>query len=540
MRGWGIVTLLLATLCTPLAAQEADYAVIPLPQTITYDEGDAFLLDSTCVIVADGTLAREAAFLHDYLLAVTAIDVPIVERPAPKRRTITLACEDALCPDEGYTLTVAAQHVTLRGATAAGVFYGIQTLRKALPVGAYTTVALPAATIHDAPRYAYRGVMLDCARHFFPVAFIEEFLDLLALHNINRFHWHLTDDQGWRIEIKKYPLLTTVGSSRAATTIGHNSLIDDATPYGGYYTQDEARHIVDYARQRHIEVIPEIDMPGHQTAALAAYPMLGCTGGPYAVGINWGIYLNILCLGSEQTYTFCEDVLREIIDIFPSEYIHIGGDEAPTDIIAHCPRCQALMAAQGRTAATLQGYFTARIAAFLAAQGRTAIGWDEILDDALPAATIIHCWRGVARAEQAASANYDVILSQTDYCYLDYYQADPILYDEPPAIGGLLTVEQVYALGDALATLTPATEDHLLGIQGNLWTEYISSPPHVEYMLLPRIAALADVQWAQSREPFAAFAARLPRLTALYNCYHLPYGRHLWREEIPPRDRDYY
>ncbi len=351
----GVLLLYLLTFL-PISAQ---YDVVPMPQQIQLSEGEPFVLDADVHIWAADGLEREAAFLQTYLSEITGLQLPISTQKQRNERFIELTVSPEVTNREGYVLTVTDQAVTIKGGSAAGVFYGIQTLRKSLTPQTsnfklqtsnfkpqtsnfkYQTL-VPPVTITDAPRFPYRGMHLDCARHYFPISFIKKYIDLLALHNMNVFHWHLTDDQGWRIEIKKWPQLTTVGSQRSGTVIGTNSDLDDHIPYGGYYTQDEARDIVAYAKERHITVIPEIDMPGHMLAALASYPELGCTGGPYQVGHYWGVYKDVLCVGNPLVYQFVEDVLTEIMDIFPSEVIHIGGDETPTEKWEACPKCQSL------------------------------------------------------------------------------------------------------------------------------------------------------------------------------------------------------
>ena len=299
-----------------------DYEVVPLPQSLEMQKGDPFVLDADVCIVAPEALQREAAFLHDYLKELTDLNLPVATKYDKKTRSIALSVSLKVAEPEGYVLTVSRKGIVIEGGSAAGVFYGIQTLRKSLGMGAASQV-LPAVVITDAPRFSWRGMHLDCSRHFFPVSFVKKFIDLLAMHNMNVFHWHITDDQGWRIEIEKWPKLISVGSRRSGTIIGTNSDLDDEQPYGGYYTKAEAREIVRYAAERHITVVPEIDMPGHMLAALASYPELGCTGGPYQVGHYWGVYKDVLCVGNEKVYQFVEDVLTEIMEIFPSEVIHI-------------------------------------------------------------------------------------------------------------------------------------------------------------------------------------------------------------------------
>ena len=387
---------------------------------------------------------------------------------------------------------------------------------------------------------------LDCSRHFFSTDFIKKFIDLLALHNMNRFHWHLTDDQGWRIEIKKWPKLISIGSQRSGTIIGTNSDIDDGIPYGGYYTQEEARDIVRYAQERHITVIPEIDMPGHMLAALASYPELGCTGGPYQVGHYWGVYKDVLCVSNERVYQFVEDVLTEIMDIFPSEVIHIGGDETPTEKWLQCPKCQALqkqLPAPQQSAADfepltsklspLQAHFTQRVFNFLTSKGRRALGWDEILDGS-PQDAMIMSWRGTEPGAKAAETGHDVVMTPTTYCYFDYQQVKDTQF-EPSRCGGFTPIEKVYSLDPAPDSLSVAAREHILGAQANLWAEYMTNEAMVEYQALPRMSALSEVQWTQpERKDYEAFKERLTRLTALFELYHYQYAKHLWPDRQMP------
>ena len=397
-------------------------------------------------------------------------------------------------------------------------------------------ITLPATVISDAPRFGYRGMMLDCGRHFWPVPFVKKFIDILALHNMNVFHWHLNEDQGWRIEIKKYPKLTEIGSKRSCTVLGHNSDIDDGTPYEGFYTQDEAREIVRYAAERNITVIPEIDMPGHTVAALASYPELGCTGGPYSVGYGWGIYKDVLCLGNEKVYTFLQNIIDELIDIFPAKYIHIGGDESPTVRWENCPKCQALAKANNVDAKHLQEVFTNRMEKYINSKGRSIIGWDEIAQGNINKSATIMSWRGVEPGSKATEAGHDVIMSPTTYCYFDYYQSEN-KDKEPMCIGGYLPVSKVYEFDAAPESLSETAKKHILGVQANLWTEYVSTTNMVEYMILPRMAALSEVQWTPvARKNFDEFVKRETHMTKIYDRCGYRYAIHLWPERPRPLD----
>lgn len=525
---------------TAATAQTECYSVVPLPQEITQGKGDAFVIEPTTLIVCDMTSTvakRDAEMLASWLKDITGMSLQLSAKAA-KQPAIQLVIDPKIDGAEAYLMEVTKKGLKIKAQTNDGLFYGIQTLRKSVAnivaEGTHAeAVTLPAATINDKPRFGYRGMMLDCSRHFFSVDFVKKYIDLIALHNMNTFHWHLTDDQGWRIEIKKYPRLTEVGGWRTGTVIGYNSMVDDSVRYGGYYTQAEAREIVAYAAQRHITVIPEIDMPGHMKAALTAYPELGCTGGPYEVGHRWGVYRDILCMGNEKVYTFCEDVLSEIMDIFPSTRIHIGGDEAPKDVARDCPKCQAMMQREGLNIDNCQGYFTNRIEKFLNGHGRSIVGWDEILAGNINQSATIHAWRGIEHAVVAANKGHDVILSPTAFCYFDYTQIPkPDSHHEPSNVNPGLTVEKVYSLDPAPEGIPEEALSHILGVQANLWTEYVVCPNQVEYMVLPRMAALCEVQWTTAPKNYDNFVARLTRLTRLYRIYNYTYARHLWPDEL--------
>ena len=526
--------------CTSCSKEvEATYQVVPLPQEVSLTQEAPFRLNKSTIIAypeGNSLLQRNAEFLSEYLrqsVGFAPQAKPFAEGQAPEEGCILLDIDDDIESPEGYTLTVDTDGVEIEGQTPNGVFYGIQTLRKSIPAGQEATdVLLPAGEVKDAPRFGYRGFMLDCSRHFFPVEFVKKFIDILALHNINTFHWHITDDQGWRIEIKKYPELTKIGSVRNRTVIGRNTPEYDNTPYGGFYTQDEAREIVRYAQERYITVIPEVDLPGHMLAALAAYPELGCTGGPYEVCPNWGVFEDVLCIGNEKTFEFLEGVLDEIIDIFPARYIHIGGDEVPRTRWEKCPKCQARIRQLGLKADKdhsaedrLQSYCMARIEKYLNGKGRQIIGWDEILEgEVAPNATVMS-WRGLEGGIEAAQLGHDVIMVPTSYAYLDYYQTDN-REGEPLAIGGYVPIEKVYSLEPMPDVLTDEQKKHIIGAQANLWTEYILDGAHVEYMALPRMAALSEVQWTQpEKKNYEDFRARLMPLLRIYELDSINYSK---------------
>lgn len=524
-------------------AASADYNVVPRPQTITLAKGGEYLLDGTKLVVypADNAdMERNARFLVDYIKEMTQINVSsAVQNKKNVKGNISLSLNQKIANPEGYTITVDKKGVNIAGATAAAVFRGIQTLRKSLPiVKGEASVALPFVNISDAPRFAYRGMHLDCARHFFPLEVVKDYIDMIALHGMNKFHWHLTEDQGWRIEIKKWPKLTTVGAWRSGTVISRNTPIEDGIRHGGFYTQDECREIVKYAADRYITVIPEIDMPGHMLGALAAYPELGCTGGPYEVQRRWGVFADILCAGKEKTFQFVQDVLDEVISIFPSEYIHIGGDESPRSRWKECPLCQKRIQDEGIKAENgqskedrLQGYFTKRVEKYLASKGKKIIGWDELLGCDVDQSATIMSWTGAEPGAKGAKLGHDVIMTPNGVMYFDYYQTKQT-WNEPLSIGGCSTVEDVYQFEPVAADLTPEQAQHILGVQANLWGEYIAYPSQIQYQVLPRMAALAEVQWMQPQDKnFDEFKARVTRLCEIYRLHHWAVAPHLWRNK---------
>ena len=513
----------------------ANYRVVPLPQEVTLIEADEFIINSQTVISYNGgeEMKRNAEFLAEYLKENTSLELSITDKPA--KNCIALTTADYIGEEEGYNLAIDDSGITITGKNPAGVFYGIQTLRKSIPVGKTGSVRMPAVQINDYPRFSYRGAHLDVSRHFFTKDSIKRFIDILALHNINRFHWHLTDDQGWRVEIKKYPKLSTVAAERDETVIGKNSGHYDGVHYGPFfYTQDDCREIVQYATERHITVIPEIDLPGHMQAALAAYPEYGCTGGPYEVWKMWGVSDNVLCAGNDATLGFIEDVLSEIVEIFPSEYIHIGGDECPKDQWQKCPKCQARIKKLGikgdkkhSAEMYLQSFVISHAEKFLNSKGRNIIGWDEILEGGLAPNATVHSWRGIDGGIEAAKQGHDCIMSPNNFLYFDYYQTTRT-DEEPLAIGGYVPVEKVYSFEPMNESLTPEQQKHIIGVQANLWTEYVPTFRHVEYMELPRMAALCEVQWCEAgNKDFADFKQRLLPMFDLYKVKGYNYAKHI-------------
>ncbi|MCR5130466.1 MAG: beta-N-acetylhexosaminidase [Prevotella sp.] len=545
------LTCMLCMLSTgAMKAQVANYDVVPLPQSIVLVKAPGFVLGEQTAIfytANNADMERNAHFLSEYVDEMTGLKLacqPVANKKKDGRKNILLMLDEKIQNEEGYTIDVSAKGVVVSGKTPAGVFRAVQTLRKSLPIinkdadkeAKVTSVALPAVNIKDEPRFAYRGMHLDCSRHFYSAEFVKEYIDLIALHGMNKFHWHLTDDQGWRMESKKYPKLTRIGAWRSGTVVGRNSVVDDGQRHGGFYTQEECREIVKYAADRYITIIPEIDMPGHMLAALAAYPELGCTGGPYEVPHTWGVFADVLCPGKENTFKFVEDIIDEVIDIFPSEYIHIGGDECPRDRWKDCPLCQQRIKDEGIEAEgnqskedRLQGYFTRRVEQYMHSKGKKLIGWDELLGCNVDVTSTIMSWRGAEPGAKAAKLGHDVIMTPNSPMYFDHFQTDKT-WNEPLAIGGNSPSDKVYAFEPVAADLTPEQAKHILGVQANVWTEYIAAPGWVEYMVLPRMAALAEVQWMQPEQKnFEAFKERITRMKAIYDLHHWTVAPHLFK-----------
>jgi len=441
---------------------------------------------------------------------------------------------------EGYTLSVSYDAIVISGKTAAGVFYGIQSLRQLLPSvieATNTTIdelTIPAVAIQDNPQYAYRGMHLDVGRHFFPIADIKKYIDAIALHKMNTFHWHLTEDQGWRIEIKKYPRLTEIGGFRKATAIGlagtrNAPYTYNDIPYGGFYTQEEIKEVVAYAAARHITIIPEIELPGHSLAALAAYPQFGNTKGPYEVAKRWGIFKEIYA-PTEETFTFLEDVLKEVMMLFPSTYIHIGGDEVLKDEWKKSAYAQEVIKREGlKNEHELQSYFIRRIEKFLNENGRTIIGWDEILEGGLAPNATVMSWRGVEGGIAAAKQHHPVIMTPGTHCYFDYYQVGEKDQDKEPLTGSKrhTSVEKVYSYEPTPESLTEKESSYILGAQGNVWTEYMPTWDLVEYNVLPRMTALSEVVWSSKKNrDWEDFHKRLQHIAKRYEALDYNYAKH--------------
>lgn len=522
------------------------YSVIPYPNSLVPEEGSFVFNKKTkmiCTLSLDSASQEVVRNFSTLLNNVAGLKTECIVEEEKGEKNIVFFDLDTSIANEGYSLDIDPSKIIIKASSAAGFYYAVQSLKQLLPIAVYGDKEsdsvekweVPCVHIDDAPRFSYRGMHLDVARHFFSVDEVKRYIDLLAMHKLNVFHWHLTDDQGWRIEIKKYPKLTEVGSIRKHTMVEKNFDQYDNTPYGGYYTQDQIRDIVNYAKERFITIIPEVDLPGHMVAALASYPSLGCTGGPYEVQGMWGVHPDVLCAGKEETYEFVTDVLSEVIELFPSRYIHIGGDECPKDRWKKCPLCQARIRKLGlktdkeHTAEErLQSYFMTRVEKFLNENDRQIIGWDEILEGgAAPNATVMS-WRGTDGGVQAAKLRHNVVMTPNTYLYFDYYQSEDT-QTEPLAIGSYVPLERVYDFEPVPDTLDNDSKKYILGAQANLWTEYISDFKQVEYMLLPRLDALSEVQWTRpENKNWVNFLDRLQHNIQVYDLKGYNYGKHIF------------
>ena len=503
-----LLTCIALTACGESGKTTADYRIVPRPGEIAPGDGGDFELDARTRIVCTGDgdgMRANAEFLAGYVESVVG-SAPEITGPdglCDDGRAVILRADAPGKGGEAYEIEVSENRITVSGESDAGVFYGIQTLRKAMGAAKAAKVLFPAVRIADEPYLGYRGVMLDVGRTFYPVEEVKRIIDLAALHNLNVFHWHLTDDQGWRIEIDAYPRLTETGAFRRDTT-----LAGEPGTFGGYYTKRQIRDIVEYAARRYIEVVPEIDMPGHMTAALASYPELGCTGGPYVITSQPGVRRDILCAGNPAVFDFVEKVLEEVIGLFPSEYIHIGGDEASKQGWRTCPKCAARMRKEGlKDVDELQSYMIRRIETFLNAKGRRLLGWDEILEGGLAPDATVMSWRGTEGGIAAAAAGHHAVMTPSNYCYLDFCQDDPTT--EPVAAAAFLTLEQAYSYDPAPDSLGAGVVPMILGVQGNLWCEHVPTAEHAEHMMWPRLLAVAEVGWsAPERKDYDDFYAR--------------------------------
>ena len=539
-----IKTLVLIMLAFPVFAQ--DVKIIPEPISLKIGTGNFILSKATAIVVADEGDRKSAEFLNEYLKTIYGFSLPITRKTGTKSiRLVTRKFINAPEKD-AYLFTSAPGGISIEGDTYAGTFHGIQTLIQLLPVIPASSLKIPAVTVQDAPRFGYRGMMLDVCRHFLPVPMVKRFIDYLAFHKMNRFHWHLTDDQGWRIEIKKYPKLTQVGAYRNGTIIGRFPGTGNTNQrYGGFYTQAQIREVVAYAANRFITVVPEIEMPGHGSAAIAAYPELSCFpevptiryfppkctwGGDSAgkqVQQTWGVFDDVFCAGKENTFTFLQDVVAEVMPLFPSKYIHVGGDECPKKNWEKCPSCQKRMKDNNlKDEHELQSYVIQRMEKFINSKGKTLIGWDEILEGGLAPNAVVMSWRGEKGGIEAAKQKHQVIMSPTTYAYFDYKQVDK---EDSLTIGGDVSLEKIYGYEPIPAELSADEAGFVLGAQANLWCEYITNMRKLEYMIFPRLSALSEVTWsAKDKKDWTNFEDKLRVQFKRYDLWKANYHKFVY------------
>ena len=529
-----VLCIILLGGCASEPNQEVN--IIPQPQQVTMADGGFTLSPKTVINVIKGADDLTPACTFMSTLVEKSFGQPLsVVNGEMKRDAINIAVDPSMRAD-AYDLTVGKKAIDIKAGSSKAVFYAMQSLRQMMPVGVekgekMDKIRIQNVRIQDEPRLAYRGTMLDVCRHFFTVDEVKTFIDMLALHKLSVFHWHLTDDQGWRIEIKKYPKLTEIGSQRKQTVIGKNTGKYDGTPYGPYFfTQEEIKDVIQYAADRYITIIPEIELPGHALAALASYPELGCTGGPYEVCQMWGVFPEVFCPGNEKTFEFWEGVLEEVAELFPGEIIHIGGDECPRDAWKKCKKCQARMKKEKlKEEGDLQNYVVHRIEEFMKTKGKRILGWDEILEGDVSKTAIVMSWRGKKGGIEGAKRGNEVVMVPNDYAYFDYYQAKPV-ENEPFGIGGYVPVEKVYSL-DPTEGLTPEEGEKIIGVQANLWAEYITTLSHAQYMLLPRMAAIAEVGWTPvANKDYDNFLKRAKLMTQRYEALGYNFAKHILQE----------
>ena len=524
------ISIFLLISCTGDEIQHEEISIIPRPLEVERLEGYFTLNQKTKLILkTDSDEAKELTEnLAKKLRTSTGLPIRRIEMPdsADYINSIILSIEyyGILNSTEEYSLIVNQNSIEISAGSGAGLFYGIQSLYQIFPPEIESGKVIknikwnvPCVRINDKPRFRWRGVHLDVGRHFFSKEFIKNYIDFLALYKMNTFHWHLTEDQGWRIEIKKYPKLTQIGSVRKES-------MGDGKQHGGFYTQNDIREIVKYAEERFVEIVPEIEMPGHSLAALASYPELSCTWGPFEVGTIWGVYEDVYCAGNEKTFEFLENVLSEVITLFPGKFIHIGGDECPKERWKKCKKCQRRIKKEKlKDEHELQSYFIKKIEKFLNSKGKQIIGWDEILEGGLAPNAAVMSWRGIEGGIEAAKSRHDVVMTPTSYCYFDYYQAKG---GEPKAIGGFLPLEKVYSFEPVPVQLTRREAKYIMGAQANMWTEYMTDSKHVEYMLFPRLCALSEVVWSGTQQrDYEDFLKRMPRHYERFNILNINYRK---------------
>ena len=521
------------------------YAIIPAPTSLVPADGDFTFSAKGSIILKD--LNNETKLAADFLAQLiknpSGINIPVKQGNKEKPGSVFMSLDPSISNNEGYAIKITPEVITIKAKTAIGLFYAVQTIRQLLPVDVEKEkkveglkLSVPACEISDEPQFVYRGMHLDVGRHIFPVPSIKRYIDMIALHKMNTFHWHLTEDQGWRIEIKKYPKLTTIGGFRKETLVGtgrENPQIFNGIPYGGFYTQEEVKDIVAYARSKFVTIIPEIEMPGHSLSALTAYPEFSCTGGPFEVGTKWGVFPDVYCAGKEATFKFLEDVLTEVIELFPGTYIHIGGDECPKDRWQKCPDCQKRIKDEGlKDEKALQSFFISRIEKFLISKHRKLIGWDEILEGGLAPEATVMSWRGTEGGIEAARQKHDVIMSPINNVYLNMYQCER--EGQPLAAGGYLPLEKVYAFNPVPTVLNEVEQKYIRGLEGCLWSEFVDNPDLLEYMVYPRMFAIAETGWTQaSKKDFNSFLSRLEIIKKRYDAIGINYFKGEYRNTSP-------
>jgi hexosaminidase len=535
-------TRLLAALIFITSLSFAQHAqvlpVIPQPNYIAVNEGSFFISDTTIIVAPEDMF--EANFLKDYLKEHYDINVKIDPRYPPFKNFIAFFSIISNTPDpdpEYYDLKVTRKGISVRSNANAGAFYALQTILQLLPLDKNVRLNIPCMQVFDSPRYKWRGMHLDCSRHFFSKEEVKKYIDYLSMYKMNTFHWHLTDDQGWRIEIKKYPLLTQISSQRKETIIGKPvdsrgkplpGIKYDGKPYGGFYSQEDVKEIVAYAQKRHVTVVPEIEMPGHSLAALAAYPQYSCTGGPFETYTTWGVSDDVFCAGNDSTFLFLENILSEVMELFPGKYVHIGGDECPKVRWEKCPKCQKRITDEKlKDEHHLQSYFITRIEKYINSKGKQIIGWDEILEGGLAPNASVMSWRGTKGGVEAAKQEHYVVMSPGKPCYFDHYQVKD-RSKEPMAIGGFNPVDSVYNYEPTPDALALSEQKYILGAQGNVWTEYILDFKHVEYMSMPRMSALSETLWTKpENKDYKKFVARLKLHSKLLDRMKVNYAKHV-------------
>ena len=536
------LSLALAVSCATRQHESNILNVVPYPQEVSVSEGvfNAKGMPFAYDEAMDEPSVNVVRQFAQKLSAISGAENALSAGSADKG--FVFVYNDAI-PHEAYTLEVNPELVKVEASGLRGFNYAIQTIKQLLPIEIFGDEKAPrvswtiqAVSVRDSPRFSYRGMHLDEARHFFGIDQVKKYIDVMEVHKLNKLHWHITDDQGWRIEIKKCPLLTEIGSIRKGTCIKKDYNSHDGIPYGEglWYTQDQIREVVAYAASKGIDVIPEIDLPGHMIAALAAYPELGCTGGPYEVWTRWGVSDDLLCAGNEKVYEFLEGILEEVCELFPYEYIHVGGDECPKTRWEQCPKCQDKIKELGlkdkngfKAEHYLQSYVLARMEKYLETKGRRVIGWDEILEGELSPNATVMSWRGEQGGLEATRLGHDAIMTPNTYFYLDFYQSADV-ENEPFGIGGYLPVEICYSYEPFPANMTEEQKSHILGVQANLWTEYIHTPEHLFYMLLPRLSALSEVQWcAADRKDWNRFHRAVGRMCSIYDTMGYNYATHV-------------